>query len=152
MTSNIKIILTVSVILNFLLVGLVVGSFSTRYMYKWGMKNYYPETVENLPEDKQQLVYKKMDLLYSQKKEYWKKIRKTKSELIDIIKAPVFNEVLYDQKVNELHNLYREMAISLAQSIKELARSFTPQERVILSEFLNKRHKRYDHGRNDCEN
>lgn len=142
MTSNIKIILAVSIILNFLFIGLLVGSFSTRYMYKWGMKNYYPETVENLPEYKQELVYEKMDELYRQKSEHWKKIRKTKSELINIIKAPVFNEALYDQKVNELHSLYRDMAVSLAQSIKELARGFTPEERAVLSEFLNKRHRR----------
>ncbi len=142
MTSNIKIVLAISIILNFLFIGLLVGSFSTRYMYKWGMKHYYPEMSENLSEEKQELVYGKMDELYKKKGEYRERIRKTRSELINIIKAPEFNEALYDNKVNELHGLYREMAVNLAQSIKELARGFTPEERAVLSQFLNKRHSK----------
>lgn len=152
MTSNIKIILAVSIILNFLLIGLILGSFSTRFMHKWGTKDYYPQMVEKLPEDKQELVYQKMDKLYRQKKEHWKKIQKTKSELRDIIKAPEFSETLYDQKINELHGLYRDMAVNLAQSIKELARDFTPEERAVLSEFLNKRHGRDMHRKYEREN
>ena len=90
-----------------------------------------------------------MDELYKEKRAHWKKIKETKSELIDIIKAPEFNEAQYDRKVNELHGLYREMAVSLAQSIKELAKSFNPEERAVLSQFLNKRHKRGMHTK--CE-
>lgn len=151
MTSNIKTILAISIILNFLLIGLLVGSLSTRYMYKWGMRHYYPETVDNLSTEKQKMVYDKMDELYREKRTHWKKIKKTKSELIDIIRAPKFNEAQYDQKVNELHSQYREMAVNLAQSIKELAKSFNPEERVVLSEFLNKRHRRDMHAKCDTD-
>jgi uncharacterized membrane protein len=147
MSSKIKLILAVSIVLNFLFIGLIVGSYSTRYMYKWGMRHYSPEIIENLPKDKQDLVISKMEQLYKVKRENWKKIRKTKSELISIIKAPEFNENLYDQKVNELHSLYREMAVSLAQSIKDLAREFNPEERAVLSQFLNKRHRKGMHRR-----
>lgn len=147
MNSKVKIIVAVSIILNFLFIGIILGSFSTRYVYKWGMRQHYPEIVENLPADKQELVYNEMDKLHKEKRDHWKKIRKTRSELINIIKAPEFNEDLYDKKVDELHNLYREMAVNLAQSIKELARDFTPEERAVLSQFLNKRHRKEFHRR-----
>lgn len=142
MSKKIKFLLTISIILNFLFVGLLIGSYSKFFFHHWGMKHHFSEVAEKLPPEKQELVKKKMNELRNTHKEKKREIRKTRKEIAEILKAPEFNQQLYDQKISEMHNLYRGKAVYMAETIKELAVQLTPEERKALADMIEKKHKR----------
>lgn len=143
MSSKIKFILIISIILNFLFAGLLIGHYSKSYMHGYDKHQSFSEFADKLPPEKKEIVMKRMEEVREEKREIKKQIEQVKQELRDIISAPQFDEQLYDQKVNEMHELYRSKAKKIAAVIKEMAKNFTPEEREMLTEFLENRKHRY---------
>lgn len=146
MSSKIKFIFIVSLILNFLFAGLLIGHYSKSHLHKHGKNAKFSEFAEKLPDEKREFVLDRMNTIHEENRELKDRIREVKEELRDIIRSPEFNEQLYDQKVSEMHELYRTKAKNIAAVIKEMANSFTTEERVMLSDYLEKR--KYRHKRN----
>ncbi len=142
MNSKIKLLLTLSIILNFLFAGLLIGNASKSLVHEKDDKNHFLEITKKLPPEKQKLVMAKFDALKSDRDETREKINKTRMEIAEILKAPEFDQKLYDRKISKMHRLYRGKAKKLAKSIKELAVDFTPEERAVLAEMLEKKHKK----------
>ncbi|MGH7884899.1 MAG: periplasmic heavy metal sensor [Thermodesulfobacteriota bacterium] len=141
MNKKIKFLLIISIILNFLFGGLLIGDISKSYINKQSMKSHFEEITKNLPPEKQKNILKKIQKL---KSDHWKnkdEIFRKRMEIAEVLKAAEFNEALYDKKVTEMHDLYREKAKNLAESIKELATQFSPEERAVLAEMFEKKHK-----------
>lgn len=143
MSSKIKFILIISIILNFLLAGLLLGKCSKSYMHGYDKHQSFSEFADKLPPEKRDMVMKRMDEVRKEKGEIKDQIEQVKKELRDIIAAPQFDEQLYDRKVNEMHELYRSKAKKIASVIKEMAKTFTPEEREMLTEFLENRKHRH---------
>lgn len=141
MNTKIKLLLTLSIILNFLFVGLLIGNASKNLIHEKDDKNHFLEITKKLPPEKQKLVMEKFDALKSERDETKAQIYKTRMEIAEILKAPEFDQKLYDKKISKMHRLYRGKAKKLANTIKELAIQFTPEERAVLAEMLEKKHK-----------
>lgn len=139
MSNKIKILLAVSVLLNFLLVGISIGHMGKHRMYKRGIKHNFTEYSDLSPE-KQNLIMDQMSELRKQNRPVRKEINKVRNDIADILQSPEFDENLYNQKVDELHELHGKMAKSLAESVKELANQLSPEEREFLSQMLRKKH------------
>ena len=142
MSNKIKILLIVSVLLNFLLIGITIGYVGKERLHKPVAKKHFPEIFELSPE-KQEIVKKKMRQLRKETKPTRKKIRSVKAELREILVGEEFDENLYNNKVDELHELHGKMAKSLAVAIREIAPNFTPEEREILAKLLKKKDGRH---------
>lgn len=143
MSSKIKFILIISLILNFLFAGLLIGHYSRSYLYQHEKDRRFSEFAEKLPAEKKDMVTNRMNAIREENREIRKQIKKVKEELRDIIAAPEFDEQLYDSKVSQMHELYRTKAKNIAAVIKDMAKSFTPEEREMLSDFLEKRKHRH---------
>lgn len=143
MNNKIKIALTVSVILNFLLAGLLIGNVSKTLFHDKDKYDHFKEMTEKLPGDKQQMVMGRIKSMKEDHKVVKEEIHKTKKEIADILRAPEFDEEMYDKKILEMHNLYRGKARNMANTIKELARDLTPGEREVLAEMIEKKHKKH---------
>lgn len=143
MSSKIKFIFIVSLILNFLFAGLLIGHYSKSHLYKYGKNAKFSEFAEKLPDEKREFVLDRMNTIHEENSELKDRIREVKEELRDIISSPEFNEQLYDQKVSEMHELYRTKAKNIAAVIKEMANSFTTEERAMLSDYLENRKHRH---------
>lgn len=142
MNKKIKLLLILSIILNFLFAGLLIGNASKNLVHDKDDKSHFLEITKKLPPEKQKLVMEKFDELKSDRDETRKKIYETRMEIAQILKAPEFDQRLYDRKISKMHRLYRGKAKKLAKAIKELAVDFTPEERAVLAEMLEKKNKR----------
>ena len=149
MSRNIKILLLLSIIINVLLVGVVIGHFSTKYMAKKHFKGHFPKVGKVLPPEKQEMLTDAMMKHHKESGKTKRKIHKVREEIVKILAAPEFNEQLYDEKVEELHNLHGEMAKGLSEVTKKLAVKFTPEERRVLAEILKRKPHRRPHDRSD---
>lgn len=143
MNNKIKIALTVSIILNFLFAGLLIGNVSKSFLHDKSDHSSFMEMTEKLPPEKQKLFMERIETLKEEHKKVKQDIRNTKKEIADILRAPDFDEQLYEMKISEMHNLYRGKAKNMANTIKELAVQFTPEEREVLAEMLEKKHKKH---------
>lgn len=152
MSSKIKFIFIVSLILNFLFAGLLIGHYSKSYMNKHGKDAKFTEFAEKLPDEKREFVLDRMSTIREENRELKDRIREVKEELRDIIRTHEFNEQLYDQKVSEMHELYRTKAKNIAAVIKEMAKNFTTEERAMLSDYLEKRKHRHKKDHRDYKN
>ncbi len=148
MSKRLKIILFISIIVNVLLIGVVIGHFSTRFLAKKHFKDHFPEISTELPVEKQEMLREAMTNLHKESRGIKRKIHKVRKQIVKILTAPEFNEQLYDKKVQELHNLHGEMAKGLSDVTKKLAVKFTPSERRVLAEIIKRRpHRRRPHDR-----
>ncbi len=145
MSKKLKIIFFVSIIINVLLVGVVIGHFSTRYFVKKHFKDHFPKIERELPAEKQKMLTDVMMKLHKESRGTKRKIHKLRKEIAQVVSAPEFDEQLFDKKVSELHDLHGEMARGLAEVTKKLAVKFTPEERIVLAEILKRRPHRRPH-------
>jgi uncharacterized membrane protein len=143
MSKKLKILLFISIILNVLLIGVMIGHISTRFLVKKHFKGHFPEISRELPAEKQEMLADAMMKLHRQSSGTKRKIHRVRKEIVEILTAPEFDEQLYDKKVAELHNLHGEMAMGLSEVTKKLAVKFTPSERRVLAEILRRKpHRR----------
>jgi len=150
MSKRLKIILFISIIVNVMLIGVVIGHFSTRFLAKKHFKDHFPEISTELPAEKQEMLMDAMMKLHKESRSTKRKIRRVRKQIVEILTAPEFDEKLYDEKVEELHNLHGEMAKGLSEVTKKLAFKFTPSERRVLAEVLKRKpHRRRPHDRPD---
>lgn len=147
MSSKIKLVLIISLILNFLLAGLLIGQYSRGFLHDHGKGMKFSEFVANLPEDKRKFVEEKMNSVREENRIIKEQIRSVKEELREIIAAPEFDEQLYDENLNEMHDLYRTKAKNIADAIKYMAKNMSPEERKQLSEYFEKRKVKHKKGK-----
>jgi uncharacterized membrane protein len=149
MSKRLKILVFVSLIINILLIGVVIGHFSTRYFVKKHFKGHFPEISTELSAEKQEMLTDAMIKHHTESRDTKRKIRRVREEIVKILTAPEFNEQLYDKKVAELHDLHGQMAKGLAEATKKLAVKFTPAERRVLAQILKRKPHRRPRGRHD---
>ena len=140
MSKTIKIMLAVSVLLNVLLIGVLIGSFSHRFAGPFQMRSHMKEVIGKLPEDKQELVKNTLKELKSETSATKKKVGAKRKEIMDVLTAPEFDPALFDQKVAELHVLMGELASEVAGAAKKIASNLDQQDRIMLSELIKRRH------------
>jgi len=147
MSNKIKIILTVSIILNVLLVGVLIGLYADDFKEHKKMRADMHRSLDKLPDEKAKLVKKTMRGLHKETKKTRKHVRKTRENINNIISAPVFDESAYDKEIENLQRLQSEIMVKFGNATKELAVQLEQEEREIVAELLKKRtfkHRRHN--------
>lgn len=139
MSKTIKITLAASVLLNVLLIGILIGSFSHMLAGPFQMQKHMKEVIGKLPEDKQELVRGTMKELRSETKVTKKKVDAKREEIMEVLTAPEFDAALFDRKVAELHDLMGELASEVAEAAKKIASNLDQQDRIMLSELIKRK-------------
>ncbi len=139
MSKTFKIIFAASIILNILLAGVVIGTYSHGFRMKLSMRQDIDETLKDFPADKRALVTGAMESLRERTKETKKEIRKRRREVLEILSAPEFDPALYDKKVAELHTLMDRLGNEFAGTARDLALNLDQDERKALAEVIMKR-------------
>jgi uncharacterized membrane protein len=136
MGKRMKILISVSLLLNVLLIGIVIGSISHRFFREDFPKRHPMELRGKLPPDKEKLfldMRKKVDLA---NQEVHKQIDETRERLLSILSAPEFDEAAYQAETAKLDKLHDLMMQRFAEATKELAKMFNQAERKVLAEYL----------------
>ncbi len=139
MSKTLKIIFAASIILNILLAGVVIGTYSHGFRMKFSMRHDIDETLKDFPADKRTLVTGAMESLRESTKETKKEIRERRREVLEILSAPEFDPALYDKKVAELHALMDRLGNEFAGTARDLALNLDQDERKALAEAIMKR-------------
>lgn len=135
--KRIKIIITISVLLN----AFTLGALTMFLVNKSSDKDHMRRPFQReLAKRKHSAIFKKMREIRKENKHYIKEIRETRNDLLDIIDDDEFDEEEYNEKVHQLASVHQEMFEHMSSEMKSLVKESSPQERKQIAKFL-KRHK-----------
>ncbi len=145
MSKGLKAVFIISIILNFLFIGLTIGHFSKRAAH-WGkMRADMEETLGSLPEEKKEMILGAMKELRRETRGAKIELEKTRRELIETLTAENFDPERFEGEARELHDLLGVLTMDMASTVSELAQNLSQEEREALSEFIEemRRHRRH---------
>lgn len=137
MTRNIKFFIIVSVMLNVVLGGLVIGHASHRFGHAM------PQAMSSLPPEKQAEFRDAMKKVHGEEGSGWKDVRTSREKIAGILTAPAFDKAAYMAEVEKMQAQRSKKWKQMANAIAGLAEHWSQQERKALAEML----QRQQHGR-----
>jgi uncharacterized membrane protein len=135
-----------------LVVGLALGSMAYADTKESGEQCEYKASgvgqklLDQLPAEKEMLFHQTMREAREKKAGMKEEIRKAREEAKAVLLAPEFNEVAFKEKTAKVHNLMARQHQIMEDAIAKLAKQYTPEERKVLAEVLDKSKDR-KHGR-----
>jgi uncharacterized membrane protein len=96
------------------------------------------ELLKQLPAEKQELYKQTMTEAREKKAAIREEIVKARAAAKDVLEAPEFNEALFKEKTAKVHGLVEQEHRVTEDAIAKLAGQFTPEERKVLAELLDK--------------
>jgi uncharacterized membrane protein len=94
--------------------------------------------LEQLPAEKQELFKRTMTEVREKKAAIREELVKARDAAKEVLQAPEFNEALFKEKTAKVHELVEQEHRVTEDAITKLAGQFTPEERKVLAEVLDK--------------
>ncbi len=138
MSKGLKIILAASVLLNVLLLGILIGTFSHTFLGRMEKGKRALMFLKDLPPEKRDMVIETMKEMRKESRETRKKIREKRDEVIDVFSAPEFDPALFDRKVAEMHALMGEVTAGIAEETKKIASELNYEERKAVADMIRR--------------
>lgn len=128
MSQKIKIIFTLSIILNVILFGVTTGGF----IHKWQYSPWKHAREELAPESRH-LVARSFQQAHKDMKSTFDKSKKLRNDLRNILAAEDFDEEKFEKTMHDIHSIHEKMMERKIEMMKELAAELPPEERAKLA-------------------
>jgi uncharacterized membrane protein len=138
MNKSFKFLFIVSIVLNVLFVGLLLGALPHRFGPDFSRRERMESALQELPEPTRSQVRDKMKQARADAGPFIDQIRDARTEAVRILTAEPFDETAYDTQVNKIVDLRVEMTKRMAATFKEAAKSLPPDQRGVLAKVLNR--------------
>lgn len=138
MSKTLKGVFLVSLLVNILLVGVLLGELPHRAERCEVRQDKKEKTLAQLPEPAQTRVREEMERLRKDNEPIRERIRAAREEAIRILTAEPFDSVAYDRQVTQISELRGQIAKHMAEGIKEIAKDLPPEQRGILAGMLRR--------------
>jgi uncharacterized membrane protein len=136
MSKAVKLLFVVSLVLNFLLLGVLLGRLPRDVGF--GRQQRLEQTLKNLPEPTQARLREKFNQMRAAADPLREQIRVAREQALRILGADPFDEAAYDRQVSQFDDLQLQMFKRMAQVIKEIAHGLSPEERRLFADMLRR--------------
>ncbi len=136
MKKSIKAMLVVSILLNLLFAGLILGHMGKSFLR--GGKTPYQEMVAKLPADKQKIYKDAVAHAEQDNAELHEQFDDIRKKSAAILKAPDFDRESYIKQITKLHELRGKIMYNTANAVADIAGKFSPDERATLADIFRK--------------
>ncbi|MGH7768255.1 MAG: periplasmic heavy metal sensor [Candidatus Binatia bacterium] len=137
MSKKLKLAFIVSIVLNVLLAGVILGDLPRRFdRAPRSGERMIKRDLAALPEPLRTRFREKME--QARRSGMRAKIRQERNEAIRLLAAEPFDEAAFDRQVKKIQDLRLQMTQSMADSIKDLAKDLPQEERKALAEVLKR--------------
>lgn len=131
MRSSTKVIFTLSVLLNVVLIGVVAGG-----VIKDLRKQPWHQAKEELSPESRSIVARNFRATHNDMRDIREQSQKLREQMKDIFKAEVFDVEAFDKAALKMDELKQKMHQRKIESIRELAQSLPQEERVKMADKL----------------
>lgn len=133
MNRKIKIIFTLSLLLNIIFIGMAVGA-------SWRMQNYFAERElrfsKDLPPETRHKVARTFREARIGMHDHYKKARALQMEMEKVLRADDFDEKAFDEISEKMLEMQQDLHVSKIKTTKKLAQELSPEERKIFARDL----------------
>ena len=139
MTKTVKLAFLVSLVLNLLLLGVILGRVpggleATPQTRQQRME----EALKKVPEPVQSRFREKFAQVRSSSDPLRQQIDEARAETLRLLSIDPFDEAAYDRQISKIQELRAEMFKRMGQNFKAAAKEFSPEERRMLADVLRR--------------
>ena len=146
MNKKMKVILSVSILLNVLLLGIVIGGFSKihadRGFKSHRMEQRLTEVLSVLPTAKSEEFKQRIGQLIEQRRANKSVVRNARKNIMRVFEQEPFDKKLYQQAVSNLNNLHQKQMADRVGLMTDMAEYLSPSERKQLARLIMKQGRR----------
>lgn len=135
MNKKLKGAFLVSLLINILLVGVLLGKLPHRFEQGSSYQERMEKTLKELPEPVQARFREKMRENGEPMRE---QIRAAREEAIRLLTTEPFDESAYDRQVNMINDLRVQRSKRMAGIVKEIAKDLPLEQRKVLAGMLRR--------------
>lgn len=132
MTRTVKILFTISVLLNVLLLGASAG-----LALKMSHKPWH-KMPDNLSPETQNLMERSFQESRNEMQPTIEDMKEARADLARVFSAPSFDEAQFDRAVDQMMTAQRQLMQKRFEATKEMAQQLSQEEREKLAEVLSK--------------
>lgn len=129
MSRNAKILFTLSIVMNFVLLG-VTGGYAVRAMHKspWQMAS------KELSPQSREMVSHMFEKMHAETKPIMEEMNRARQELRNVMMQDEFNQKNFDKCMTHLHDLKMKMGEKFAATTREVVTSLPAEERQKMAD------------------
>jgi len=137
MNKKLRFAFLVSLLVNVLLVGILLGALSHRVESSLSRQQQMEKALKELPEPIQGQFREKLARMRKDGEPLRDQIQDARDGAIRALVADPFAEAAYDSQVNKLNELRVQLIKQMAEDVKEIAKESPLEERQMLAAILN---------------
>jgi uncharacterized membrane protein len=138
MNKTLKLLFLVSLILNVLLVGVLMGQLPRRLERGSFREQRMEQALRDLPQPMQSRLREKFNQMRAAGDPLRDQLRAAREETLGILSADPFEEAAYDRQVSTIHDLQLQMFKKMGQVVKEIAKELSADERRNFAQILRR--------------
>jgi uncharacterized membrane protein len=138
MNRTLKLLFLVSIVLNVLLVGVLMGQLSRRLERGSVREQRMEQALRDLPQPTQTRLREKFKQMRAAGDPLREQLRIAREETLGILSTDPFDEAAYDRQVSKIDDLQLQLFKKMGQVVKEVAKELSPEERRIFAQILRR--------------
>ena len=136
MNKTLKLLFLVSLIVNVLLVGVLMGQLPRRLESGSFREQRMEQALKDLPQPTQTRLREKLKQIRAVGDPLRDQLRAAREETLGILSADPFDEAAYDRQVSKIDDL--QLFKKMGQIVKEVAKELSSEERRIFAQILRR--------------
>jgi uncharacterized membrane protein len=133
-----KLLFLVSIILNVLLVGVLMGQLPRRLESGSSREQRMEQALKDLPQPTQTRLREKFKEMRAAGDPLRDQLRAAREETLGILSAEPFDEAAYDRQIGRIDDLQLQRFKKIGQVVKQIAKELPPEERRIFAQILRR--------------
>ena len=136
MTRKLRVAFLLSVIINVLLAGVILGALPHRFIGHRPSRETFRKDVDTLPEPARSRFLAKVDEF--RKDPLRQQMTDARNEAIRLLVAQPFDETAYDRQVDKINDLRVQITNRMAADMKEIVKGLPADQRDSLAKILKR--------------
>lgn len=136
MSRKLRIAFLLSIIINVLLAGVILGALPHRFYGAPHGRERFRMDIDKLPEPARSRFREKIDAFRNSPLR--RQMTDARNEAIRLLVAVPFDETAYDRQVNKINELRLQMSKQMSDDIKEIVKGLPAEQRNSIAQFLKR--------------
>ncbi|HEY3302775.1 MAG TPA: periplasmic heavy metal sensor [Candidatus Binatia bacterium] len=133
MNKTLKLVFLISIVLNVLLVGVLLGELPNRFDRRPLPQERIAAAAKQLPESERPRFESKMEQMRKEVQPLRDQLQEARQETLRVFAAEPFDESAFDRQVSKVAQLRVQLFMRMAESMKAIAKELPAEQRQALA-------------------
>lgn len=136
MSKKLRVAFLLSIIINVLLAGVILGALPHRLIERSGGRERFHSAIDSLPEPARSRFRAKIEEFRNSPLR--QQMAEARNEAIRLLIAAPFDEPAYDRQVHKINELRRQMTERMSKDMKDVVKDLPADQRSAIAEILKR--------------